>query len=381
MHSLAPPSRRALDLATDTDGLHVAASPALLLPDIPFAGIVEQSLAGIYVVLDERFVYANDTFAAMFGYERDEFIGRRMVDCVTPDSVQEVMQNYLRRVRGEVDSIRYYTKGVCKDGLVVHLELHASRVEYQGRPALAGVALDITDRVRAHEELRASREQLRVLAQHINSAREKERARLSREVHDVLGGMLTSAKFDISRIARRTERPGMEEVHSIARDLVDLMQETIDTARSISNEMRPVALDLFGLGEALRQLLLRFGARHGLSVHLAIPRRRLTMAPAVATQVFRIVQEALTNVARHARASKVELEAGADVQAFWLRLRDDGCGIYASPSKPFESIGLLSMAERAHEIGATLEVHAAPAGGTELALRLAWPRGHHTWSV
>lgn len=354
----------------------MTASAALLLPDIQFSGIVEQSLAGIYVVLDEKFVYANDTFAAMFGYERDEFIGRRMVDCVTPDSVREVMQNYLRRVRGEVDAIHYYTKGIRKDGQVIHLELHASSVEYRGRPALAGVALDITDRVRVQEELRASREQLRVLAQHINSAREKERARLSREVHDVLGGMLTSVKFDISRIARRTERPGMEELHGIARDLVDLIQETIDTARSISNEMRPVALNLFGLGEALRQLLVRFGARHGLTVHLAIPRHRLTMAPTVATQVFRIVQEALTNVARHAQASKVELEAGADVQAFWLRLRDDGCGISASPSKSFESIGLLSMAERAHEIGATLDVYAAPTGGTELALRLAWPGGH-----
>src|SRR4030095_10285930 len=138
------------------------------LDDVPFRGIVEQSLAGIYVVLDERFMYANDTFAATFGYTREEFICRRMVDCITPDSVDEVMQNYRKRISGEVKSIHYFTKGVRKDGRIVNLELHGSRVECQGRPALAGVALDVTERVRAQEELRQSRERLRGLAQRIN---------------------------------------------------------------------------------------------------------------------------------------------------------------------------------------------------------------------
>ena len=92
-------------------------TPALAIDDVPFRGIVEQSLAGVYVVLDERFVYANDTFAAMFGYTPDEFIGRRMVDCVTPESVPEVMANYQRRMAGEVDSIRYTTRGLRKDCL------------------------------------------------------------------------------------------------------------------------------------------------------------------------------------------------------------------------------------------------------------------------
>src|SRR5438132_14223500 len=84
--------------------------------DIPFRGIVEQSLAGVYVVLDERFMYANDTFAAMFGYSRDEFIGRHMADCVTPDSVAEVMRNYRLRMSGEVTSIHYVTKGLRRAG-------------------------------------------------------------------------------------------------------------------------------------------------------------------------------------------------------------------------------------------------------------------------
>lgn len=336
--------------------------------DVPFRAIVEQSLAGIYVVLDERFMYANDTFAAMFGYARDEFIGRRMVDCITADSVEEVMRNYHLRIRGEVPSIHYFTKGLRKDGRIVHLELHASRVECLGRPALTGVALDITERVQAQEELRQSRERLRELAQRINAAREAERARLAREVHDVLGGMLTSVKFDLSRILRRTAAAELRELNGIASEVLALVQETIVTARSISDEMRPASLDMLGLGAALRQTLDRFGARHGLEVDAAIPPEPMRIPRDVATQMFRIVQEALTNIACHAHARRVELALASDGRMVELRLRDDGIGIDTQPRRP-GSMGVFSMAERAREIGAELDIRRRPAGGTELVLR------------
>jgi len=349
----------------------MTASPdlGLAFDDVPFRAIAEQSLAGFYVVLDECFVYANDTFAAMFGYERAEFIGRHIAGCVTPDSVDEVMHNYRRRISGEVQAIHYATKGVRRDGEIVHLELHASRVECRGRPALAGVALDITERVQAQAALRQSRERLRQLAKHINSAREVERARLAREVHDVLGGMLSSVKFDISRIVRRTSAPGLEALHAIASPLVELMQETIETARSISDELRPASLDLLGLGPALNQAVERFGARHGLEVAVAGTSAPEGLPPATAMQIFRIVQEALTNVARHAEASKVELQLATGEGALMLRLADNGRGLDAAPRRA-GSIGLFSMAERARDIGATLKIRPGSTGGTELLLLL-----------
>ena len=342
---------------------------ALSFDDVPFRGIVEQSLAGVYVVLDERFMYANDTFAAMFGYARDEFIGRRMVDCVTPDSVDEVLRNYRLRISGEVPSIHYFTKGLRRDGCIVHLELHASRVECRGRPALAGVAIDVTERVRQQEELRHSHEQLRALAQRINLARETERAHLAREVHDVLGGMLSSAKLDVSRIVRRTAAPGHEELHGIAVDLVALLQETIDSARSISEQLRPASLDLHGLPEALRQAAERFGARHDLAVDVQVDAGTQAPRGGAAVQVYRIAQEALTNVAKHARASRVALQVRSDGAAFELRISDDGCGLDDAPRRP-GAIGLFSMSERAREIGGELSVTQRPEGGTEVLLRI-----------
>jgi PAS domain S-box-containing protein len=343
--------------------------PALAIDDVPFRGIVEQSLAGVYVVMDERFMYANDTFAAMFGYTPGEFIGRRMVDCVTPESVAEVQANYQRRMAGEVDSIRYTTRGLRKDGQIVVLDLHASRVDCRGRPALAGVALDITESVLRQEELRRSEAQLRSLMRRIDTTREAERARLAREVHDVLGGMLTSAKFDLARIVRRTQTEPLAEIHQIATDLLTLMQETIDTARVISNEMRPTSLDLLGLHTSLRQAVERFAARHQLQALVSSQGEARRVPAGAALQVYRIVQEALTNIARHAQASRVTLVLTETPTHFELRLIDDGVGIGHSPGRE-GSIGLFSMSERAREIGAALQIQPVPAGGTELTLVL-----------
>lgn len=347
---------------------------ALAIDDVPFRGIVEQSLAGVYVVLDERFMYANDTFAAMFGYSREEFIGRRMVDCVTSRSIPEVIDNYRRRIAGEVQSIRYVTEGLRKDGQIVYLDLHASRVECRGRPGLAGVALDITQSVLRQQELRDSQAQLRGLMKHINTTREVERARLAREVHDVLGGMLTSAKFDLARIVRRTQGEPLSELNQIASDLLVLMQDTIDTARNISNEMRPTSLDLLGLHATLRQAVERFAARHRLGVEVSSQGDARRVPPTEAMQVYRIVQEALTNIARHAQASRVALALAENDDAFTLRLADDGRGIGPDRGR-LGSIGLFSMAERAREIGADLQVRQASVGGTELLLTLPLPAG------
>lgn len=385
--SLRSPRSLAPDLQSTVQSIEAAAAAPAVLPDpgqdelplpwtereltfddVPFRGIVEQALAGIYVVQDERFVYANDIFAAMFGYSRDEFIGRRMVDCVTEDSADEVMANYWRRIRGEVDSIRYRTKGVRKDGALVHLELHASALVCRGQPAVVGVALDVTENVRHERALESAREQLQQLARHLNTSREVERARLAREVHDVLGGMLTTVKFDLVRIVRRSASAGQEDqIHSIATDLVDLVQQTIDAARAISEEMRPQTLDLLGLAFALRQLLVRFGERHGHAVEMTSDTEALAVPPDVAMQVYRIAQEALTNIVRHAEASRVELAWHCNPDGFSLLIDDNGRGIAPERRRP-GSIGLFSMAERAREIGAELIVGPGANGGTRVAL-------------
>ena len=335
--------------------------------DIPFRGIVEQSLAGVYIVLDECFIYANETFAGMFGYRPEEFTGMAIVDLVTADSLAEVQQKVRMRISGEIQTIHYFPRCRHRDGHVVHLEVHGSRVEYRGQPTLSGLAIDITERVHREEELRRSREQLRELAAHLNSVREEQRALLAREVHDVLGGMLTSIKMDVARIVRRAAAPDLVEIHEIATDLISLVQETIDTARKISDELRPSVLDTLGLVAAIRALLDQFGTRSGVKPILVSGIGEPTFSAIRATQCYRILQEALTNVARHAQATMVEVRLTIRDGFFVMEVADDGRGIDPAAMR-IGSIGLLSMAERARKIGGSLDVRGAGGAGTVVIL-------------
>src|SRR5574338_376824 len=137
--------------------------------EIPFRGIVEQSLAGIYVIQDEVFQYANATFAGMFGYSPEELIGKSLAEVAAPDSREEVLRNYRRRIAGEAPDIRFVARARHKNGSIVYLEVHGSRLLFRRRPAVVGVGINITEQVRQEAELRASRERLQELASYINT--------------------------------------------------------------------------------------------------------------------------------------------------------------------------------------------------------------------
>jgi signal transduction histidine kinase len=208
---------------------------------------------------------------------------------------------------------------------------------------------------------------LRQLAAHLSSVREEQRAVLAREVHDVLGGMLTSIKMDVGRIVRRSEPPELAEIRTIAIDLVALVQETIDTARKISDELRPSSLDTLGLAAAIRDDLRRFESRHGVRTRLELEGGEPALSPLRATQCYRIFQEALTNVGKHAQASQVEVVLRTTADALTLTVRDDGCGIDTRAMRP-GSLGLVNMRERARRIGGTLQLDGGRANGTLVSM-------------
>ena len=342
------------------------------LDEVPFQGIVEAALAGVNVVYGECFRYVNGTFAAMFGYRPDEMDGMHMRDLVTLDSGDDVMEKYHQRISGEMPSIRYTTRCRHKDGRTVHLEIHGARVLFRGQPALSGMAIDITERVERQQQLARSREQLRELARHINTSREEQRATFARDVHDVLGGMLSSIKMDVTRVLRRASALELQEIQAIGNDLLILTQETIDAARRIADEARPRVIDSLGLFAALKEMLEKFGMRSDIAVLFTVEGVEPPMASDCSMQCYRIVQEALTNVAKHAEASHVHLRVVGRTDGLDLRIEDDGCGITAEVAKR-TGIGLLSMTERANEMGSELQVTPGATGGTVIALRVPLP--------
>jgi len=338
--------------------------PDLDYPDIPFPAIVEQSLAGIYILQDECFQYVNATFAGMLGYSPEEMTGLSLQILVPPDFLDHVLDRYHRRLRGDPPSMRFVSRGMHKDGHVVMIEVHGSRMTYRGRPAVVGVGIDATERLQREEELRQSRAQLQALTAYINTVREDQRAKFARDLHDVIGGMLTSIKMDVTRIMRRAQT---RELTEITGGLLDLTQETIDTVRKLSEELRPSVLDHLGLEAAIKREVAEFSQRYGIEARCESGGTAIRLSSGRATAVYRILQQALTNIASHSAATKIRVRLDFGETDLHMEVADNGCGIGPLVS-PSGSMGILSMRQRASELGGSLELGPDIERGTKLKL-------------
>ncbi len=232
-----------------------------------------------------------------------------------------------------------------------------------------GIMLNITRSKEAEAEIDHSRARLRALAAHVESAKEQERLYLAREVHDDLGGNLTTIKIGLSCLARQlpTESAPLTER---VRYLDNLVDQTFEAAHRIASNLRPAALD-FGIVPAIDSQLQRFGRNTEIAYEFRAPADEIPLDSAAAIAVFRIVQEGLTNVAKHARATRVRLELVRDRDTLHLTLTDNGRGLPAAPNGMARPVfGILGMSERAAALGGQLVVRPAPDQGTELRLRI-----------
>lgn len=240
--------------------------------------------------------------------------------------------------------------------------------------AVGGLSLDVTERTLAEARQRESREQLRALAARLQSAREEEKARIARDLHDELGQLLTGLKMDLRWLERRVgELPPSPETHALLDRAVAASALADQTSRSVQRlaaELRPGALDRLGLEAALRQEARRFAERTGIPCEVALGDAGTVLGPDGATTLYRIAQEAMTNVARHAGARRVRLaldRAGGDVV---LRVEDDGRGLPSGAEVRPGALGLLGMKERAAMLGGEVRLEPRSGGGTVVLARL-----------
>ena len=232
---------------------------------------------------------------------------------------------------------------------------------------------------RAEREQRALLSEMgamfRSLSVRIESLREADRTRISRELHDQLGQALTGLKMDLRWVENRLELCEDRRLNPLTDRLVEI-QEQIDaltvTVRRIATDLRPEALDQLGLPAALKEEAERFALRTGERCEIEVNGLPDEIPPAVTTAAFRIFQEALTNVARHAGATAVRVTCSARGDALEITIADDGKGIPAGEEKKLESLGLLGMRERAELLGGRLQVAANPSGGTRVTATLPW---------
>jgi PAS domain S-box-containing protein len=249
-----------------------------------------------------------------------------------------------------------------------------------GLSRIAAIAIDNALNYRkvteAEQAVKQSHETLRRLSEHLQEAREQERARVAREVHDELGQALTGLKVDIAWLTRALGNSHRNGDHILAEKLASmdgLVDATILATRRLVSELRPPALDYLGLAAAIEWQAEEFQRRTGIRCRVECEQEDLGLDPQQSASVFRIVQEALTNVSRHARATRVTVTVEAQPESLCVCIQDNGRGISSVPPSGRRSFGLLSMRERARLLGGELEVSGVAGEGTTVTLTVPRP--------
>lgn len=237
---------------------------------------------------------------------------------------------------------------------------------------MIGAMMDITDRKQTEQRLRDSREAARALTGHLERVREDERTRIAREIHDELGQALTGLKMDLSWFASRLPNQPLLADKSTA--MLKLIDSTVHAVRRLSTELRPAILDNLGLIPAIEWLAQEFQKRTGVTCEFKTDNEELALDEQRTTAIFRICQEALTNVTRYAQAGAVKIELTAAGGQIALRIRDNGRGITDAEARGTKSFGLLGMRERARLLGGTFEIRGAQGAGTTLTVCIPAPQ-------
>ena len=308
-------------------------------------------------------LHCNRRFARLLGVGIQSVIGSSMQGMVWPDD-RARLDALLRRAtqrpcRGEI-------RLQSQEGVPLPVRLSLNPLRPAGTRAVCLIASDLSAVKRAEQELRASSEQSRNLAARLLSAREEERTGIAREIHDELGQSLTAMKIDLAWVASRLPRRNAPLLERI-RSTLELADSIIQSVRRISTELRPGILDL-GLAAAVEWQVQEFQARTGIQCKLRLPAQEV-VAPDASTALFRILQETLTNVARHAGAMRAEVVLRKQRDRLVLRIHDNGRGFDQAGTSLSGSLGLLGMRERAAMLGGGVSISSAPGKGTTVT---AW---------
>jgi PAS domain S-box-containing protein len=362
--------------------------------------LLESAGEGIYGIdLAGRCIFINRVGAELLGYEPDEVLGRQMhylihhshgngarmpvEDCRIFKAFKEgcscrVEDEVLWRRDGGAFPAEYASYPIRNGEEVVgavvtftditerkrtEAALHAAREELERRVIERTAELSA-----AHQQLRLAHDGLLRLSAHLNSVREEERAHIAREIHDDLGASLTAMQLELNWLRQRlTDDP---VIHRHIDAALEIGGGAMDALRRILNDLRPGVLDHLGLWAALESLLEETETRSGLHCTLICPEEveRCRLGRDAEIAVYRIVQEVLTNVQRHAEARRIRLATAAQDQDLLIEINDDGCGMRV-PSQP-SSFGLLGMHERARAIGGDLSIRSSIGHGTLVSLRL-----------
>jgi len=351
------------------------AEKALRESEQKYSTLVEDALIGVYIIKDGKIVFANDKFAEIYGYSKNELFGMDSLDLVHPDDRPFIEEMRNKRLNGEKVPSEYEIRSLKKNGQTIWVNRSLSLINYQNGHAISGTVSDMTKRRKAEESLRESGKELRILSNQLLSAEEKERKRIARELHDSIGQALSAIKFCVENsLGQLRELAAPSDLESLEA-LIPLTQKTIEEVRTIVKDLRPSILDDLGILATINWFCREFQKVYtGIRIKADIDVREDVIPSALKTVIYRILQEALNNVAKHSRADLVQLSLLENNNRIIMRIRDNGAGFDVSKTisqKPSRrGFGLASMRERAGLSGADFDVSSRAGEGT--SVRVEW---------
>ena len=337
-------------------------------------GILDSAMDAIITVDETQHVVLFNTAAeSVFACPREQAIGAPLAGFI-PEGFRAGHAGHIERF-GEtgMSSRRMGAQRIVtalrRNGEEFPIDASISQITVSGGKFYTVILRDVTERVRAEDALRKSKEELRELALTAQNVREQEKSRIARELHDELAQSLTALKMDVTWLRQHVPAGG-ESVSRKLDEVETLLDSTVAATRRISSDLRPLMLDDLGLVPAVEWLVQKFTERNGIPCELDIGTPDLELRDPYASTVFRILQESLTNAARHAQASRVEVSIDLGDGAVALRVRDDGRGFSPEDPRKPGSYGLMGLRERAYLLGGEVNIASGPDLGTTIEVRI-----------
>jgi two-component system sensor kinase len=343
-----------------------------LISEARLASIVDSAMDAVITIdKKQQIVLFNRAAEQVFGCRREDALGASLERFI-PQRFRSAHHGHVERFgRTGVTSRRMGDVttlwGLRADGSEFPIEASISQASDGGQHYYTVILRDITVRKQSEDALMRSQQELRELSARVLEAREEEKTRIARELHDELGQLLTALKMDLAWLRERLPA-GQAEIAEKAGQMHALLEQTVNSTRRIAADLRPLMLDDLGLTDAAGWLVNDFSTRSGVrcDIQLSGEGAFAGVGGNIATAVYRALQESLTNIARHAGARNVRVMLGIDGGMLHLEVEDDGRGIDAADFAKGRSLGLKGMRERFSYLGGSLEVARAPRGGTRL---------------
>ena len=352
------------------------AEQAIRASELKYRKLFETAQDGI-LILDAdtgRINEVNPFLLKLLGFSHEEVVGRFIWE-LSPFG--DIVSNQEKLMQLQIDGyVRYENLPLLtKDGRMIAVEFVSNVYSTGERHVIQCNIRDITIRKQAEDALDTSHTQLRAMLARLQTVREEEATRISREIHDELGQKLTGLKMDLIWVERKLrELPGCSAVNAILQrfsDMPKMVDDITTSVQVIAAQLRPVVLDKLGLGTALQYEARRLQERSNISCKVLLPETEQKMPPELSTALFRIFQECLTNITRHSQASEVKVELKMEEGWVTLCVQDNGRGITLEELVNPVSLGLLGMKERAALLGGKIIINRDEDHGTVVTARLS----------